>query len=86
MAPQFTTDQQKVIDHREGGLLVSAAAGSGKTTVMVEQIVSMLKDRSSGLTMDKLLVVTFTNAAASSMKAKLPGRKASGRRFVNWVR
>lgn len=74
MATKFTVKQQEVIRHREGGLLVSAAAGSGKTTVMVEQIVSMLMEEDLDLSIDQILVVTFTKAAAASMKEKLEER------------
>lgn len=76
MGTVFTPSQQQVIDHRQGGLLVSAAAGSGKTTVMVEQIVGMLMDPEHEVSVDQLLVVTFTAAAADSMKRKLEERLA----------
>jgi ATP-dependent helicase/nuclease subunit A len=68
MDVKFTTEQQAVIDARDSNILVSAAAGSGKTAVLVERIIKMVE---SGLDVDHLLVVTFTKAAASQMKAKI---------------
>ena len=68
MGVQFTEEQQAVIDARECNTLVSAAAGSGKTAVLVERIIQMV---SSGIDIDHLLVVTFTKAAASQMKEKI---------------
>ncbi len=60
----WTKEQQKAIDTRNCNLLVSAAAGSGKTAVLVERIISMITDSKNPIDVDKLLVVTFTNAAA----------------------
>ncbi|WP_022777750.1 helicase-exonuclease AddAB subunit AddA [Butyrivibrio sp. AE3009] len=68
MAIKFTTEQQAVIDQRNANILVSAAAGSGKTAVLVERIIQMVL---AGLDIDHLLVVTFTKAAASQMKEKI---------------
>ena len=68
MDVRFTDEQQAVIDARKSNLLVSAAAGSGKTAVLVERIIQMI---SSDLDVDELLVVTFTRAAASQMKEKI---------------
>ena len=68
MEVQFTTEQQSVIDERNSNLLVSAAAGSGKTAVLVERIIQMI---SSDLDVDHLLVVTFTKAAAAQMREKI---------------
>ena len=65
---QFTQDQQTVIDHKEGNLLVSAAAGSGKTAVLVERIAQMLLRRQEPVSVDRILVLTFTNAAARQIK------------------
>ena len=62
---KWTKEQQKAIDTRNCNLLVSAAAGSGKTAVLVERIISMITDSKNPIDVDKLLVVTFTNAAAS---------------------
>lgn len=67
--PKWTNEQLEVIEHRGGNLLVSAAAGSGKTAVLVERIIRMVvEDR---IDIDKLLVVTFTNAAASEMRERI---------------
>ena len=72
MFMKWTKDQQAIIDHRTGTLLVSAAAGSGKTAVLVQRILEwIVKDRKN---IDEFLVVTFTKAAAGQMKSKI--RKA----------
>ena len=64
---KWTEKQQQVIDSRNRNLLVSAAAGSGKTAVLVERIISMISEGPSPLNIDQLLVMTFTNAAASEI-------------------
>ncbi len=69
--PTWTPEQLKVIETRNCNLLVSAAAGSGKTAVLVERILSMITDKISPLDIDRLLVVTFTNAAASEMRERI---------------
>lgn len=71
MAMKFTADQQRVIDLRNCNVLVSAAAGSGKTAVLVERITRLVSDPASRVEIDHLLVVTFTNAAAAQMKERL---------------
>ena len=71
MGVQWTEEQQKVIDLRDRNILVSAAAGSGKTAVLVERIISMLTDPEHPLDVDRLLVVTFTEAAAAEMKERI---------------
>lgn len=68
---KWTRDQQKVIDTRDCDLLVSAAAGSGKTAVLVERILRRITDQTHPINIDELLVVTFTNAAADQMREKL---------------
>ncbi len=73
MAKTFTPEQQKAIENR-GALLVSAAAGSGKTTVLVERIVQCILDPNDPCDVNQLLVVTFTNAAAAEMKARIEQR------------
>lgn len=70
-AMRFTDSQQKVIDLRNRNILVSAAAGSGKTAVLVERIVKMITDGDEPFDVDRLLVVTFTKAAASQMREKI---------------
>ena len=67
----WTKDQQKVIDLRNRNILVSAAAGSGKTAVLVERIITMITDKEKPVDIDKLLVVTFTNAAAAEMRERI---------------
>lgn len=67
----WTKSQQKVIDTRNKNLLVSAAAGSGKTAVLVERIISMISEGDKPLDIDHLLVVTFTNAAAAEMRERI---------------
>lgn len=71
MGIAFTDKQQRVIDARGRNLLVSAAAGSGKTAVLVERIVKMVSDDRSPVDIDRLLVVTFTNAAAAEMRERI---------------
>ena len=69
--PKWTIEQQNVIDSRGGNLLVAAAAGSGKTAVLVERIIQMILNEDLKIDIDKLLVVTFTNAAASEMRERI---------------
>ncbi len=66
---KFSPSQQEVINVRNKNILVSAAAGSGKTTVLVERIIKLLINEKEDI--DKFLIVTFTNAAASGMKQKI---------------
>ncbi|WP_058486818.1 helicase-exonuclease AddAB subunit AddA [Defluviitalea phaphyphila] len=68
---QWTKEQQSAIDTRECDLLVAAAAGSGKTAVLVERIIKMITRPQNPIDVDRLLVVTFTNAAAAEMKERL---------------
>ena len=69
MAMNFTTDQQRVIDTAGKNILVSASAGSGKTAVLVARI--MKKVCEEGVDIDRLLIVTFTNAAAAEMRERI---------------
>lgn len=71
MAVTFTPEQQRVIDLRGCNILVSAAAGSGKTAVLVERIVSRVCDEAHPVDIDRLLIVTFTNAAAAEMRERI---------------
>lgn len=64
MATTWTDEQLQVIETRHKNLLVSAAAGSGKTAVLVERIIRMITDPDQPVDIDRLLVMTFTNAAA----------------------
>lgn len=68
---KWTDDQQKAIEARKGTLLVSAAAGSGKTAVLVERVIQRICDTSDPCGVENLLIVTFTNAAAAQMKEKI---------------
>lgn len=71
MATKWTDEQKKVIETRHRNLLVSAAAGSGKTAVLVERIIRMITDPEHPVDIDKLLVMTFTNAAAEEMRERV---------------
>ena len=71
MGVKWTKEQQKVIDLRNRNILVSAAAGSGKTAVLVERIISMLTRDERPIDVDRLLIVTFTEAAAAEMKERI---------------
>ena len=71
MAVTFTKEQQETIDARNASILVSAAAGSGKTAVLVERIIQMVKDPVHPVDIDRLLVVTFTSAAAAQMRERI---------------
>lgn len=71
MSVKWTKEQEKVINLRKRSLLVSAAAGSGKTAVLVQRIISMVTDETDPLDIDRLLVVTFTNAAAAEMRERV---------------
>lgn len=71
MSVKWTEEQEKVIQLRNRSLLVSAAAGSGKTAVLVQRIISMVMDEVHPLDIDRLLVVTFTNAAAAEMRERV---------------
>lgn len=74
MERKWTPAQKNAIDTRDCNVLVSAAAGSGKTAVLVERIISMITDPDKNIDIDRLVVVTFTKAAAAQMKDKI--RKA----------
>ena len=71
MAFSYTPNQQRVIDTRNSNILVSAAAGSGKTAVLVERIVRMVCEEKNPVDIDRLLIVTFTGAAASEMRERI---------------
>ena len=60
MGVSWTEEQQKVIDTRNCNILVSAAAGSGKTAVLVERIIQRITDKNNPVDIDELLIVTFT--------------------------
>ena len=71
MGVSFTPDQQRVIDTRNSNILVSAAAGSGKTAVLVERIIQKICDETHPVDIDRLLIVTFTSAAAAQMRERI---------------
>lgn len=68
---KFTAPQQEVINFRNNNLLVSAGAGSGKTTVMIERIATLLTDKDHPVPISKFLIISFTKASAADMKNKL---------------
>ena len=70
MGMTWTDDQKKVIELRDRNILVSAAAGSGKTAVLVERIIKIITDKERPVDIDRLLIVTFTNAAAAEMRER----------------
>ena len=65
---KWTKEQQDVIDFRNRDILVSAAAGSGKTAVLVARIIQRILDPQNPVDIDRLLVVTFTKAAAGAYR------------------
>lgn len=71
MAVKWTEQQREAIEARGGNILVAAAAGSGKTAVLVERIIRMITDTENPVSVDNLLVLTFTDAAASEMRRKI---------------
>ena len=75
----WTKEQEAVITSRGGDLLVSAAAGSGKTAVLVERILTMICDEKVPVDIDRMLIVTFTKAAAAEMKERI------GRAIENYL-
>ena len=73
---QWTNEQQRAIETRDTNILLSAAAGSGKTTVLVARVLDLLASGAADI--DRMLIVTFTRAASADMRAKLS--KALGQR------
>ena len=71
MGMKFTPEQQRVIELHNSNILVSAAVGSGKTAVLVERIIRMICDGEHPADIDRLLIVTFTNAAAAEMRERI---------------
>lgn len=67
----FTPDQQKAIENDGGSLLVSAAAGSGKTKVLVERLLRKITDLNKKVNIDNFLVITYTKAAAAELRGKI---------------
>ena len=71
MERTWTYEQQQVISLQGRSLLVSAAAGSGKTAVLVERIIQKITNAEHPIDIDRLLIVTFTNAAAAEMRERI---------------
>lgn len=71
MGRQWTASQKAAIDAKGSNLLLAAAAGSGKTAVLVERIIKMVTDEENPVDADKLLVLTFTKSAASEMRERI---------------
>ena len=71
MARPWTTEQLQAITAKGGNILVSAAAGSGKTAVLVERVIRRLTDSAHPVTPDRFLIVTFTRAAASEIRTRI---------------
>jgi len=69
MSKGFTAEQENAIKTTDKSVLVSAAAGSGKTSVLIERIIRIILEGKANV--DEMLVVTFTNAAASEMRLRL---------------
>ena len=69
---KWTNEQAQAIKTRNCNLLVAAAAGSGKTAVLVERIIKIITNEENPVDIDKLLVVTFTSAAAAEMRERIP--------------
>ena len=82
MAIEFTSQQKKILHARNHNILVSAAAGSGKTAVLVERIVRMISEGEHPMDIDRLLVVTFTRAAAAQMRERIA--KAISKRLTEY--
>ena len=71
---KWTKEQRQVIESRNTNLLVSAAAGSGKTAVLIERIIELVLDEKNPIDINKLLVVTFTKLAASEMRERVSNK------------
>ncbi|AGK97205.1 helicase-exonuclease AddAB subunit AddA [Clostridium pasteurianum] len=82
MGNNWTEEQREAIETRGCNLLVAAAAGAGKTAVLVERIIKMITDKEKAVDIDRLLVVTFTNAAAAEMRERI-GNAISRELFKN---
>lgn len=74
MAEKLTPQQQRAVDDRGGRLLVSAAAGSGKTKVLVDRLLSYLRDPVNPANLDDFLIITYTKAAASELRGKIAAK------------
>ena len=71
MSRQWTPQQKNAIYATDGSVLVSAAAGSGKTAVLVERVINLVTRSENPIDVDRLLIVTFTRAAAAEMRQRI---------------
>lgn len=74
MSRKWTPEQENAINSTGGSILVSAAAGSGKTSVLVERVIKQITDLDNPMDIDKFLIVTFTKAAAQEMRSRISAR------------
>jgi len=74
MAEKLTPQQLQAVTNRGGKLLVSAAAGSGKTKVLVDRLLSYLTDPIHPANIDEFLIITYTKAAASELRGKIASK------------
>lgn len=74
MADKLTPQQKQAVFNRGGNLLISAAAGSGKTKVLVDRLLSYLMDESDPANLDEFLIITYTKAAASELRGKIAAK------------
>lgn len=74
MAEKLTPQQQEAVCNRGGNLLVSAAAGSGKTKVLVDRLLSYIADPVNPANLDEFLIITYTKAAASELRGKIAAK------------
>lgn len=74
MAEKLTPQQQEAVNNRGGNLLVSAAAGSGKTKVLVDRLMGYLTDSAAPANMDEFLIITYTKAAAAELRGKIAAK------------
>ena len=74
MAEKLTFEQQMAVNNRGGKLLVSAAAGSGKTKVLVDRLLSYMEDPSDPANVDDFLIITYTKAAAAELRGKIAAK------------
>ena len=74
MAEKLTPQQEQAVNDRGGNLLVSAAAGSGKTKVLVDRLLSYLTDPSAPANIDDFLIITYTKAAAAELRGKIAAK------------
>ena len=74
MAEKLTPQQQMAVEDRGGALLVSAAAGSGKTKVLVDRLLGYIMDPVEPANIDDFLIITYTKAAAAELRSKIAGK------------